>query len=61
MKILLLGAMLGFCMSSSFSNDSNELLRYLDQHGEKFDSLALELWEFAELGYLESQSSTKLQ
>jgi aminobenzoyl-glutamate utilization protein B len=60
MKILLLGAVLGFYMSSSFANDSNELLRYLDQHGEKFDSLALELWDFAELGYLEFQSSTKL-
>ena len=37
------------------------MLRYVDQHGEKFDSLALELWDYAELGYLESRSSSKLQ
>jgi len=61
MKNLLLGAVLGFCVSPSFADDANELLRYVDQHGEKFDRLALELWDYAELGYLESRSSTKLQ
>jgi len=61
MKNLLLGVVLGFWVSSSFANDANELLRYLDRHGEKFDSLALELWDYAELGYLEFRSSTKLQ
>ena len=60
MKDWLLGAVLGFCVSSSFANDANELLRYVDRHGEKFDSLALEIWDCAELGYLESRSSTKL-
>ena len=58
MNSFLLGAVLTFFVSSSFGN---ELLRYVDQHGEKFDSLALELWDYAELGYLESRSSTKLQ
>jgi aminobenzoyl-glutamate utilization protein B len=61
MKNLLLGAVLGFFVSSSFANNANELLRYVDRHGEKFDSLALELWDYAELGYLESRSSTRLQ
>ena len=37
------------------------MLRYVDPHGEKFDSLALELWDYAEMGYLESRSSSKLQ
>ena len=61
MKNLLLGAVLGFCMSPSFADDANELLRYVDLHGEKFDRLALDLWDYAELGYLETRSSTKLQ
>lgn len=61
MKNLLLGAVVGFCVLPSFADDTNELLRYVDQHGEKFDRLALELWDYAELGYLESRSSTKLQ
>jgi hypothetical protein len=57
MSNLLLGVVLGLCVSSSFAN---ELLRCVDRHGEKFDSLAQELWDCAELGYLESRSSTKL-
>jgi aminobenzoyl-glutamate utilization protein B len=61
MTFFLLGAVLGFFVSSSFANDGDELLRYVDRHGEKFDSLALVLWDYAELGYLESRSSTKLQ
>ena len=61
MKNLLLCAVLGFYASLSFANDGNELFRYLDRHSEKFDSLALELWDYAELGYLEFRSSTKLQ
>lgn len=61
MKNLLLAAVLSFCMSSSFADDTNELLRYVDQHGEKFDSIAMELWDYAELGYLESRSSSRLQ
>ena len=61
MKNLLLGAVLGFFVSPLFADDANELLRYVDQHGEKFDRLALELWDYAELGYLESRSSAKLQ
>jgi aminobenzoyl-glutamate utilization protein B len=58
MNDLSLGAVLSCCMSSSFAN---ELLRYVDRHGEKFDGLALELWDYAELGNLEFPSSTKLQ
>ena len=61
MKNFLLGAVLNFFVASSFADDANELLRYVDQHGEKFDRLALELWDYAELGYLESRSSSKLQ
>ena len=61
MKNLLLGAVLGFFVSPLFADDANELLRYVDPHGEKFDRLALELWDYAELGYLESRSSAKLQ
>ena len=61
MKKLLLVALLCLCVSSSFADDADELLVYVDQHGETFDSLALELWDYAELGYLETRSSGKLQ
>ena len=61
MKKLLLGSVLCFCLSSSLADDANELLRYVDQHGEKLDNIAMELWDYAELGYLESRSSAKLQ
>ena len=34
---------------------------YIDDNAETFSEIAREIWEFAELGYLETQSSALLQ
>ena len=39
----------------------DDLMRYIDQQSHQYDALALELWDYAELGYLETRSSGRLQ
>ena len=33
----------------------------IDHHQERFEEIALQIWEYAELGYLEEKSSKLLQ
>ena len=46
-----------FFTSSIFSDD---VLNSINYHKTKFENIALEVWEFAELGYQENQSSNML-
>ena len=39
---------------------SDDILNSIDHHKSKFENIALELWEYAELGYQERQSSNML-
>ena len=39
---------------------SDDVLKSIDYHKTKFENIALEVWEFAELGYQEKQSSNML-
>ena len=38
-----------------------QITEFIDREGGRFDDLAMEIWDLAELGYLESQSSSRLQ
>ena len=39
---------------------SDDVLNSIDHHKSKFENIALEVWEYAELGYQERQSSNVL-
>jgi aminobenzoyl-glutamate utilization protein B len=39
---------------------SDDVLNSIDHHKSKFENIALEVWEYAELGYQERQSSNML-
>ena len=39
---------------------SDDVLNSIDHHKSKFENIALEVWEYAELGYQEKQSSNML-
>lgn len=43
------------------ASDVQELLSGIDQKAETFDDLAMEIFDLAELGYLETESSARLQ
>ncbi len=43
------------------AEDAESLLAYLDRHAATYDDLAQDIWRLAELGYLETESSLKLQ
>jgi len=45
----------------AFAADSDDLLDYMDRHAASYDELALDIWDFAELGYLETRSTQRLQ
>lgn len=40
---------------------SQDILKYLDQNTPMYGDMAHKIWEYAELGYLETKSSTLLQ
>ena len=46
---------------ASGADDADELLAYLDREAATYDALAQDIWGLAELGYLETESSRKLQ
>jgi len=43
------------------ADDARDLLDYLDRQWSKFEDVAMDLWDYAELGYLETKSSGRLQ
>lgn len=43
------------------ADDKQDVMDYLDQRSEGFSELAMSIWDYAELGYLEVQSSALLQ
>ena len=40
---------------------ADNMQTFLNDHNDEFDALALDIWNYAELGYLESKSSSRLQ
>ena len=48
-------------LADSRPADDADLLAVLDRNEDRFDQLALEIWDLAELGYLETESSAKLR
>ena len=46
---------------ASGADDAQDLIRSIDQRGDRFDQVALDIWDLAELGYQEVESSRKLQ
>lgn len=45
----------------AMADDAEDLLRYLDRHQDRFGQVAMDIWDYAELGYLETKSSGRLQ
>lgn len=43
------------------ADDKQDVMAYLDQRSEGFSELAMSIWDYAELGYLEVQSSALLK
>lgn len=52
---------LGTCLSSAVLAENTDYQSSIDNHQAQFEKVALELWNFAELGYQETQSSSLLQ
>ena len=59
-KILICICLIAFAVSGA-ADDSDSLIDYIDRQGDKYDALAMDLWDYAELGYLETKSSERLQ
>lgn len=51
---------LGFA-TPAFADDRDSILSYLDAEGDRFGNLARQIWEAAEVGYQETESSALLQ
>jgi aminobenzoyl-glutamate utilization protein B len=55
----------GFCLlvlsCSVYADDADELVNWIDRQSDQFDRLANSLWDLAELGYLETESSRQIQ
>lgn len=61
MQKILIGICLIVFSISGAADDSQSLIDYIDRQGDKYDALAMDLWDYAELGYLETRSSDRLQ
>ncbi|SHG96121.1 amidohydrolase [Flagellimonas flava] len=61
-KLVFLGLSALLCMQPSNSQETREdLLKTLDSKSETYGAIAQEIWELAEMGYLEHKSSALLQ
>ena len=61
-KLVFLAALIGFCFNSLKAQQSkDEVLVELNKKSEAYASIAQNIWEFAEMGYLEEKSSALLQ
>jgi aminobenzoyl-glutamate utilization protein B len=61
MKRLLVSIVLIVVGAHAFADEKADVMAFLDQHRDKYEDLAMEIWDLAELGYLETESSTLLQ
>ncbi len=61
LTICLMLCSLLFVSFNAGANDVDDLISRIDQTGDRYDNLAMELWDLAELGYLETESSSRLQ
>ena len=43
------------------ADDTEAMLTFLDHNQSRFGAVAMDIWEYAELGYLETKSSARLQ
>jgi aminobenzoyl-glutamate utilization protein B len=59
-KLLLSALALLACMPG-YAASGDALTRYLDAHSQQYTDLAMAIWDKAELGYLETESSQLLQ
>lgn len=46
---------------NSSADEKDDVIEYIDRHADEYASLAQSIWDYAELGYLETQSSGLLQ
>lgn len=61
-KFVLMGLVLALCMPfATAQNDYTPVLKSLDSKSKKYGDIALEIWNLAEMGYLEYKSSELLQ
>ena len=61
-KFVLMGLFLALCMPfATAQNDYTPVLKSLDSKSKKYGDIALEIWNLAEMGYLEYKSSELLQ
>lgn len=45
----------------SGADEKDDVLEYIDRHADEYASMAQSIWDYAELGYLETKSSALLQ
>ncbi len=50
-----------FTRVAAAADEKEEVMQYLDDHQEKFATIAKQIWDFAEVGYQEEKSSALLQ
>ncbi len=61
-KMFLLSALLLICASTTIAQKSkDEIIKNLDAQTQKYGDIAHEIWDLAEMGYLEEKSSALLQ
>jgi aminobenzoyl-glutamate utilization protein B len=61
MKKRVLYCMLMFLPMMGQADQGDEILEYLDRQSARFGDIAMEIWDYAEVGYLETNSSALLQ
>ncbi|MEP0132892.1 MAG: amidohydrolase [Eudoraea sp.] len=61
-KLIFLAALIVLCINSLSAQDTkDEVVMELDKKSEAYADIAQNIWEFAEMGYLEEKSSALLQ
>ena len=61
-KLIFLAALILLCINSLSAQDTkDEVVMELDKKSEAYADIAQNIWEFAEMGYLEEKSSALLQ
>jgi aminobenzoyl-glutamate utilization protein B len=61
MQKILTAISLVLLSASALADSNHSVTRYLDQNSSEFTEIALAIWDKAELGYLETESSALLQ
>jgi len=60
MKYTIVLILLVMATSVVTASDKEDLLAGMDRRAAMFDKLALDIWDYAELGYLEEKSAQRL-